>query len=147
MVEERQFTAGQPGARATCYSDLAHAESMDAQDPRRGTPPSTDTRPLKVEATPQAVVVEWDDGHRSSYPHRYLRLECGCAGCVEEISGKRILDPAKVPQNVTFMDYMEIGNYGIQPLWSDGHHTGIYTYNRLRALCPCGRHEKSDDHP
>ena len=111
---------------------------MESRGPRREVAPPTDARPVRIDVTPQAVEIEWDDAHRSSYPHRYLRLECGCAGCVEELSGRKILDPAKIPQDVAFIDHMEIGNYGIQPLWSDGHHTGIYTYNRLRSLCRCG---------
>ena len=31
-----------------------------------------------------------------------------------------------------------IGNYAIQPNWADGHTYGIWTYDRLRALCNCG---------
>ena len=30
-----------------------------------------------------------------------------------------------------------VGNYAIQPEWSDGHHTGLYTWTYLRGLCPC----------
>jgi DUF971 family protein len=29
-----------------------------------------------------------------------------------------------------------IGNYGVQPVWDDGHHTGIYTWEYLLRLCP-----------
>ena len=30
-----------------------------------------------------------------------------------------------------------VGHYAIQPEWSDGHHTGLYTWAYLRGLCPC----------
>jgi DUF971 family protein len=30
-----------------------------------------------------------------------------------------------------------IGAYALNPQWEDGHHYGIYTWNYLRALCPC----------
>jgi DUF971 family protein len=30
-----------------------------------------------------------------------------------------------------------VGNYAIQPTWADGHHTGFYTFARLREECPC----------
>jgi DUF971 family protein len=32
-----------------------------------------------------------------------------------------------------------VGTYGIRIRWSDGHGTGIYTFEILRALCGCPR--------
>ena len=29
-----------------------------------------------------------------------------------------------------------VGNYALLPTWDDGHHTGIYTWEYLRRLCP-----------
>ena len=31
----------------------------------------------------------------------------------------------------------EMGRYAIRIVWSDGHSTGIYSYDHLRAICPC----------
>jgi len=84
-----------------------------------------------------AVVILWEDAHRSPFPHRYLRLACPCANCVDEMSGKRTLDPDTVPKDVKALDQMPVGKYGVQFLWSDAHYTGIYTYKVLRAACPC----------
>ena len=30
-----------------------------------------------------------------------------------------------------------VGRYAVSIQWSDGHDTGIYSYQTLRALCPC----------
>jgi DUF971 family protein len=30
-----------------------------------------------------------------------------------------------------------VGRYAIRFHWSDGHSTGIYTFEQLRELCPC----------
>lgn len=30
-----------------------------------------------------------------------------------------------------------VGSYAISLLWNDGHREGIYSWNYLRALCPC----------
>ena len=30
-----------------------------------------------------------------------------------------------------------VGTYAIAPEWGDGHHTGFYTFARLREECPC----------
>ncbi len=32
---------------------------------------------------------------------------------------------------------LPVGNYGLQPEWTDGHQTGLYTWAYLRELCPC----------
>ncbi|MBM3942575.1 MAG: DUF971 domain-containing protein [SAR202 cluster bacterium] len=94
-------------------------------------------RPKEVDIGGANIIILWDDGHRSPYPHRYLRLRCRCASCVEEMTGRPRLDPNKVPQNVRAVDHMPVGNYGIQFLWSDTHYTGIYPFTLLRALCTC----------
>ncbi len=93
--------------------------------------------PKEVDIGDQAIVILWDDGHRSPYPHRYLRLRCPCAGCVDEMSGAPRLDPEQVPQDVRALDHMPVGNYGLQFLWSDTHDSGYYTYRFLRSACTC----------
>ena len=94
-------------------------------------------KPDAINLEDDAVVILWEDAHRSPFPHRFLRLRCPCANCVDEMSGKRTLDPDTVPQEVKALDQMPVGNYGVQFLWSDAHHTGIYTYQVLRAACTC----------
>ncbi len=95
------------------------------------------TAPNSVQLDSSGIVITWVDGHRSVYSHRFLRLRCPCAQCVEEMTGRHLLDPAKVPSNVEAVDQMQVGNYALQFLWSDTHHTGIYTFDVLRGLCPC----------
>jgi DUF971 family protein len=94
-------------------------------------------RPKEVDISGDHIIILWDDGHRSIYPHRLLRLRCQCASCVEEMTGRPRLNPNAVPQDVRAVDYMPVGNYAIQFLWSDAHYTGIYTYRFLRSLCTC----------
>jgi len=70
---------------------------------------------------------------------RALRLACPCAECVEEMTGRRLLDPTRVPAEVRPVALALVGGYGLRVHWSDGHSTGIYTFARLRADCPCPR--------
>ena len=94
-------------------------------------------KPSAVDISGSVIVIEWDDGHRGVYPHRMLRLRCPCAACVEEMTGRALLDPASVPAEVRALDQMAVGQYALQFLWSDAHYTGIYTYRALRAACTC----------
>jgi DUF971 family protein len=91
------------------------------------------------QAGPRSLSVAWSDGHESVYDVRMLRLQCGCATCVDEWTGEERLDPDGVPEDVRPLAIRPVGRYAIQIDWSDGHATGIYPFARLRTLCPCER--------
>lgn len=76
------------------------------------------------------IVFRWPDRTRV-HEARELRTNCPCAVCVDEMTGRRLLDPARVPPDVRALDYARIGRYAVQFSWSDGHRTGIYPYERL----------------
>jgi DUF971 family protein len=42
----------------------------------------------------------------------------------------------KPARSYTIQSLELVGNYALQPVWDDGHHTGIYTWEFLRDLCP-----------
>jgi DUF971 family protein len=96
-------------------------------------------RPRAVEPTEDGLRlrIEWQDGHASEYTPRYLRLSCRCAGCVEEMTGRPLLDAGSVPWDVHPLAIRYVGRYALRFDWSDGHATGIYSFELLRALCPC----------
>ena len=83
------------------------------------------------------ITFKWPDGHQTSYAARDLRLACRCAMCIEETSGKPLLDPATVAPRVQAKAIELVGQYAISIEWSDGHTTGIYNFRDLRANCPC----------
>ena len=76
----------------------------------------------------------WADGHRASFDYDYLRGWCPCAGCQGHV-GEPLYRPTGRP--VEPLDIQPVGNYAIGIQWSDGHATGIYRYDFLRAICPC----------
>jgi DUF971 family protein len=93
--------------------------------------------PLEIIGLHQpTIAIVWEDEHRTVYRARDLRLRCRCAHCVEETTGRPLLDPAKVPE-VTAAHIELVGQYAISIRWSDGHDTGIYHFRGLRAGCPC----------
>lgn len=78
--------------------------------------------------------IEWSDGVVSRYGVFDLRCRCPCAGCVDEMTGQRTLDPKTITEDVRPIHLSSVGNYAISIVWSDGHDTGIYSYTRLREL-------------
>jgi DUF971 family protein len=78
--------------------------------------------------------IEWRDGEVSEYPPRYLRLCCPCAGCVEEMTSRPLLDPSTVPLEVYPVAVHYVGEYALRFDWSDGHRTGIYPWTYLREI-------------
>ena len=61
---------------------------------------------------------------------------CPCAGC--QGHGTFKIEFQQPVRSVEPTSIEAVGNYGISFLWSDGHATGIYRYDFLRAICPCG---------
>ena len=76
----------------------------------------------------------WQDGRCDDFDVRDLRLNCPCAACIEESSGRALLDPRSVPPDITPRVISSVGNYAITISWSDGHSTGIYSFGHLRAI-------------
>ena len=96
--------------------------------------------PRAIERRDAGIFIEWDDaGHGWLYPARELRLACPCAACLEEMTGRPLLDPQTVPVDVRPSTVALVGAYGLRVRWSDGHDTGIYDFARLRAACGCER--------
>ena len=94
--------------------------------------------PTGVFRSEGALVFDWTDGARTVHPFRELRLRCPCARCVDEWDGHALLDPASVPASVRPDRVTAVGRYAVRILWSDGHGTGIYSYDHLRRLAAPG---------
>jgi len=94
-------------------------------------------QPLVIRRSdPGKLEIEWADGHRTSYTAAELRGVCPCAGCINEVTGVRMHDPASVPASLTQSDVRFVGNYAIALQFSDGHHTGIFPFRYLRDHDP-----------
>ena len=96
------------------------------------------------------VDITWSDGHSSHYPFDYLRDQCPCATCGEERRKKAELEekmgaagvglPAALPMfkpKPRARSAKPVGHYALQFDFTDGHSTGIYSFEHLREICPC----------
>lgn len=99
---------------------------------------SSTTPTVITRSDPTRIEVEWSDGHKTSFTAAQLRALCPCAMCVSETSGERMHDPATVPADLTQAEAKMVGHYALTMRFSDGHHTGIYTFPFLRHNDPKG---------
>ncbi len=79
-----------------------------------------------------ALRILWPGGPEVTIPALRLRDLCPCASCIEEGTGRKLLDPATIPADIRPGEIAAVGNYAIQIQWSDGHSTGIYSWRTLR---------------
>lgn len=89
----------------------------------------------KIEQIDQHTLgIEWTDGHKSRWRLSRLRRACPCATCRDEWTGKPLLDPSRVDENITARRVESVGRYALTIHFSDGHSTGIYSFPMLREL-------------
>jgi ATP-binding protein involved in chromosome partitioning len=108
--------------------NLAAQVSIRAQGGADGRPV-----PQKIELrTRQELLIHWSDGKDTPLSTWELRVHCPCAQCVDEVTGQRRLDPANVSKDVWPQEISPVGRYALNFRWSDGHSSGIYTFEFLR---------------
>lgn len=98
--------------------------------------------------TGAGVDITWADGHSSHYDFTYLRDQCPCATCNDErgkkeampVATTNLLSSPLLPMykpKPRAQAATQVGNYAVQISFTDGHSTGIFSYDYLRTLCPC----------
>ncbi len=112
---------------------LASLKSPAANSMTAAIPKSADL------VSPFTLRIAWKDGAVTDLGARQLRLLCPCAMCIEEGTGKKLLDPNSVRPDILILGVELVGRYGLTFVWSDGHKTGIFTFARLREIGEEGR--------
>jgi len=95
-------------------------------------------RPADIQQIGSELAIKWDDGTESYIGLETLRRHCPCAGCKGEmdVMGNLYKGPERpyTPQSFELRQLGTVGGYGIQPLWADGHGTGIFSFDYLQRL-------------
>ena len=95
-------------------------------------------RPVDIQPIGGELAVKWDDGGESFVPLEKLRRACPCAGCKGEMDvlGQVYKGPDTplTPRAFQLLRVAAVGAYAIQPVWADGHNTGIYSFDYLRKV-------------
>jgi DUF971 family protein len=101
-------------------------------------------RPTEIRRLPEVgkLRITWSDGHVADYGYDYLRGYCPCAACQGHSVSEVEYRPPSVSVSATTIE--PVGNYAISILWSDSHATGIYRFDFLREICPCGACRSGD---
>jgi prepilin-type processing-associated H-X9-DG protein len=121
------------------------------------TPADPRKKPTSVKihvSSGTGVDITWADGHASHYDFAFLREECPCATCNDEREKKHAFKSvapgfASSPVLPMFKPKpsakaaTQVGSYAIQINFTDGHSTGIYSYDLLRNICPCAECAKA----
>ncbi len=85
-----------------------------------------------VEVLDGSVKLKFIDGRELSSRIYDLRMNCQCALCVSEVTGKRLIDPSKIPADISIKEILPLGNYAVGITFSDGHASGIFPYNLFK---------------
>jgi DUF971 family protein len=93
--------------------------------------------PVNIQLIGSELAIAWSDGVETFFPFEVLRAASPSA----ENQGERDIfghqyggDGPKQFPGVTVLGWQRVGNYALQIEFSDGHRTGLYSFDYLRKL-------------
>jgi DUF971 family protein len=95
-------------------------------------------QPTDIQQIGEELAIKWDDGTESYIRLETLRRCCPCAGCKGEtdVMGNVYRSPDRplTPQAFQLLRIANVGGYAIQPVWGDGHATGLFAFDYLKKV-------------
>ena len=110
-------------------------------------PASSTAERVALDTDAQTLTILWADGHTSVFPLHGLRRACPCAQCRGHGGTRPGPEVFGEPPERMWTDVRAetVGTYALRLTWDDGHDTGLYRWERLRALCPCDECRSNED--
>ena len=100
-------------------------------------------RPLDIQPIGDELAIKWDNGDEDFVENTTLRRYCPCASCQGEVDvmGHVYKGPdTELGENAyRLARVVNVGGYAIQPIWADGHATGLYSFDYLKKLASLPR--------
>ena len=87
---------------------------------------------LTVHQKSRVLEIAFDDGAAFELPFEYLRVYSPSAEVRGHGQGQEVLQLGKRDIGMTAVE--PVGNYAVQPSFSDGHNTGLYSWDYLYKL-------------
>lgn len=87
---------------------------------------------IKLHQTSRKLEIAFSDGAHFELPYEYLRVYSPSAEVRGHAPGEEVLQVGK--KNVEVKHVEQVGNYAISLVFSDGHDSGIYSWNYLHDL-------------
>ena len=87
-----------------------------------------------IEESDSEISIVWSDETENKYNAAELRRACPCAGCVNEWTGEKMLKAENVAEDLSFSSIAIVGRYALNFNFSDGHDTGIFSFQFLKQL-------------
>lgn len=95
----------------------------------RSTPRPTE---IKLHQTSRVLEIAFDNGRSFRFPYEFLRVYSPSAEVRGHGPGQEVLQAGK--RDVTISNVERVGHYALRPSFSDGHDTGIYSWDYLYAI-------------
>ena len=95
-------------------------------------------RPVNIQPIGTELAIKWEDGTQDFVSLEKLRRHCPCAGCKGEVDimGHLHKGPEKTlrPESFQLRAINAVGTYAVQPVWADGHTTGLFSFDYLKQV-------------
>ncbi len=95
-------------------------------------------RPKEIQQIGGELAVKWEDESETFVSLEKLRRHCPCAGCKGEVDimGNVYKGPDRplTPEAFRLVRVATVGGYAVQPVWGDGHSTGLYSFEYLKRV-------------
>lgn len=87
-----------------------------------------------IEESDSEITINWSDETERRYNAAELRKACPCAGCINEWTGEKMLKTDSIAEDLSFSSIAVVGRYALNFNFSDGHDTGIFSFQYLNQL-------------
>lgn len=95
---------------------------------------------VKADRTRRVLTIRWSNGRSCELPFAGLRAICPCVACrgghgnMGQPPDLALLHSAQ-DDALALENVAAVGSYALGFQWSDGHSTGIYTWDYLQQAC------------